>query len=46
MKLFQTLLVAPALIGLLSPVTAKATEIDLDTISNYDQNKIDLNLGY
>ena len=42
MKLFQTLLVAPALLGLLTPMSAKSTEINLDTISNYNQNKIDL----
>ena len=42
MKIFQTLLAAPALLGLLSPMTAKATDINLDTISNYNQNKIDL----
>ena len=42
MKLFQSLLVAPALLGLLTPMTAKATDINLDTISNYNQNKIDL----
>ena len=43
MKLFQSLLVAPALLGLLSPITAKANEINLDTISNYNQSEIDLN---
>ena len=43
MKLFQSLLVAPALLGLLSPITAKATEINLDSISNYNQSEIDLN---
>ena len=42
MKLFQTLLVAPALLGLLAPMTAKSTEINIDSISNYNQNKIDL----
>jgi hypothetical protein len=42
MKLFQSLLVAPALLGLLTPMTAKSTEINIDTISNYNQNKIDL----
>ena len=42
MKLFKSLLVAPALLGLLTPMTAKSTEIDLGTISNYNQNKIDL----
>ncbi len=42
MKLFQSLLVAPALLGLFAPVTAKATEVNLDSISNYNQNEIDL----
>ena len=42
MKLFKSLLVAPALLGLLTPMTAKSTEINLDTISNYNQNQIDL----
>ena len=43
MKLFQRLLVAPALLGLIVPVTAKATETNLDAISNYYQDDIDLN---
>ena len=38
MKLFQSLLVAPALLGLLAPTTAKST--DSDTISNYNQAKL------
>ena len=42
MKLFQSLLVAPALLGLLTPITANSTEIDLGTVSNYNQNKINL----
>ena len=42
MKLFQRLLVAPALLGLLTPMNAKATDINLDAISNYNQNEIDL----
>ena len=42
MKLFKSLLVAPALLGLLTPMTAKSNEIDLGTISNFNQNKIDL----
>ena len=42
MKLFKSLLVTPALLGLLTPMTANSTEIDLGTISNYNQNKIDL----
>ena len=35
MKLFQRLLVAPAALGLLSPLSATATEVNLDDISNY-----------
>ena len=35
MKLFQRMLVAPAALGLLSPLTATATEVNLNEISNY-----------
>ena len=42
MKLFKSLLVAPALLGLLTPMAAQSNEIDLGTISNYNQNEIDL----
>ena len=42
MKLFKSLLIAPALLGLLTPMTAKSNEIDLGTISNFNQNTIDL----
>ena len=35
MKLFQRLLVAPAALGLLSPISAKANEVNLNEISNY-----------
>ena len=42
MKLFKSLLVAPAILGLLTPMTAKSNEIDLSTISNFNQNTIDL----
>ena len=41
MKLFKSLLVAPALLGFLTPMTAQSNEIDLGTISTYNQNKID-----
>jgi hypothetical protein len=43
MKLFQRLLLAPALLGLIAPITAKATETNLDAISNYYQENIDIN---
>ena len=35
MKLFQRLLVAPAALGLISPIAANATDINLNEISNY-----------
>ena len=35
MKLFQHLLVAPAAIGLFSPLAANATEVNLNEIANY-----------
>ena len=35
MKLFQRLLVAPAALGLLTPLSASATEVNLNEISNY-----------
>ena len=35
MKLFKSLLVAPATLGLLSPISANATEVNLNEISNY-----------
>ena len=35
MKLFKSLLVAPATLGLLAPMSANATEINLNEISNY-----------
>ena len=43
MKLFQRLLVAPAALGLLSPLAANATEINLNEIANYsDVENIEL----
>ena len=43
MKLFQRLLVAPAALGLLSPLAANATEVNLNDIANYsDIESIDL----
>jgi len=44
MKLFKSLLVAPAVLGLLAPVTANANEVNFDDISNYSEfEEIDLN---
>ena len=43
MKLFQRLLVAPAALGLISPIAVNATEINLNEISNYsDVESIEL----
>ena len=35
MKLFKSLLVAPAALGLMSPLAANASEVNLNDISNY-----------
>ena len=43
MKLFQQLLVAPAALGLLAPLSASASEINLDAISNYSQDNLEIN---
>ena len=37
MKLFQSLLVAPAALGLMSPLAAGASEVNLNDISNYSE---------
>ena len=43
MKLFQRLLVAPAALGLLAPMTAaNATEVNLNDISNYSNEEIEI----
>jgi hypothetical protein len=45
MKLFKSLLVAPATLGLLAPMTATATEVNFNAISNYsyENSEIDIN---
>ena len=43
MKLFKSLLVAPAALGLLTPISVSASEVNLNDISNYsDVESIDL----
>ena len=42
MKLFKSLLVAPATLGLLAPIAATATEVNLNDISNYSNGEIEL----
>jgi hypothetical protein len=43
MKLFKSLLVAPATLGLLAPLTASATEVNFNAISNYSEEEIEIN---
>ena len=45
MKLFKQLLVAPAALGLLTPISAIASEVNFDAISSYSKNvvKVDSN---
>jgi len=42
MKLFKSLLVAPAALGLLAPLAANATEVNLNEISNYSDEEIEV----
>jgi len=42
MKFFQQLLVAPAALGLLAPLSASASEINLDAISNYSDDTLEI----
>ena len=43
MKLFQRLLVAPAALGLLAPLSASATNVNLNDISNYSKGEVEIN---
>ena len=42
MKLFQQLLVAPAALGLLAPLSASASDVNLDAISNYSEGNLEI----
>ena len=42
MKLFQQLLVAPAAIGLFAPLSVSASEVNLDAISNYSEDYLEI----
>ena len=42
MKLFQKLLLAPAVVGLLSPITASASEANLKAVDGYSQSSSDV----
>ena len=43
MKLFKSLLVAPATLGLLTPMSVTANEINLNDVSNYSEDNIEVN---
>ena len=42
MKLFKQLLVAPAALGLLTPISAIASEVNFDAISSYSKNVVNV----
>ena len=42
MKLFKQMLVAPAALGLLSPISASASEVNFDAISSYSKNVVEV----
>ena len=42
MKFFQQLLVAPAALGLLAPLSVSASEINLDAISEYSEDNLEI----
>ena len=42
MKLFQQLLIAPAAIGLLAPLSVSASDVNLDAISNYSDDILEI----
>ena len=47
MKLFKSLLVAPATLGLLAPLSVSANEINLNDISNYsDVDSLELSNSF
>ena len=45
MKLFKQLLVAPAALGLLAPISASASEVNFDAISSYSEDFVEVDLN-
>ena len=45
MKLFQQLLVAPAAIGLLAPLSVSASEVNFDDISTYSNDNLEIDVN-
>ena len=44
MKLFQKLLLAPAVIGLLAPIASNASETNYSDVNSYSHNNVDVSL--
>ena len=42
MKLFKQMLVAPAALGLLAPISASASEVNFDAISSYSEDVVEV----
>ena len=42
MKLFKKLLVAPAALGLLAPISAGASDVNFDAISSYSDDVVEV----
>ena len=45
MKLFQQLLLAPAALGLLAPLSVSASEVNFDDISTYSNDNLEIDLN-
>ena len=45
MKLFQQLLVAPAALGLLAPLSVSASEVNFDDISTYSNDNLEIDVN-
>ena len=45
MKLFKSLLIAPAALGLLAPMSATANEVNLNDVSNYSSKRAVKNIS-
>ena len=45
MKLFQQLLVAPAALGLLAPLSVSASEVNFDDISSYSNDNLEIDVN-
>ena len=44
MKLFQKLLLGPAVIGLLTPIASNASDTNFSDVNSYSQNDVEVSL--